>query len=105
LKIKAKRVYLRRVYDDGNGEVLVAVCDAELLGKRFKQGRLRLEVKTAFYQGELSTIEEAMRALAGASVANLVGEETVRAAVREGFVDPRAVIRFGEVPHVQMIHI
>ncbi|GAH01321.1 unnamed protein product, partial [marine sediment metagenome] len=29
-------------------EVLVVVCDSELLGKKFKQGKLKLEVKESF---------------------------------------------------------
>ncbi|MDH5685866.1 MAG: DUF424 family protein, partial [Hadesarchaea archaeon] len=33
------------------GEVLVVVCDPELLGKKFKQGELKLEVKESFYRG------------------------------------------------------
>jgi hypothetical protein len=96
-------VHLRVVHDK-NG-VLVAVCDAGLLGGTFREGKLKLEVNEKFYGGALSPIEEAMSALNNADVANLVGETTIRAAVQEGLVDPEAVIYFGKVPHVQVVKL
>ena len=93
-----------RVIRDRNG-VLVAVCDAGLLGETFRQGRMKLEVSREFYGGTLSTIEEAMEALAEADIANLVGEATIKAAVNEGLVDPQAVIYFGPIPHVQIVKL
>lgn len=93
-----------RVIQDKNG-IIVAICDAGLLGETFRQGKLKLEVSEKFYGGALSTIEEAMQALTDADVANLVGESTIKAAVQEGLVDPEAVIYFGKVPHVQVVKL
>lgn len=96
-------VHLRVIRDEKG--VLVAICDAGLLGETFREGRLKLEVNAKFYGGALCTIERAMEALAEADVANLVGEATIKAAVNEGFVDPGAVIYFGPIPHVQMVRL
>jgi len=85
--------------------MLVAACDAGLLGGTFRQGKLKLEVNTQFYGGALCTIEKAMEALVEADVANLVGETTIKAAVGKGLVDPEAVIYFGKVPHVQIVRL
>jgi hypothetical protein len=93
-----------RVINDKRG-MLVAICDAGLLGETFRQGKLKLEVSSHFYGGTLSTIGEAMDALAHADVANLVGETAIKAAVEKGLVDPGAVIYFGKVPHVQMVKL
>ena len=96
-------VHLRVIHD--NRGVLVAACDAGLLGETFRQGKLKLEVNTQFYGGALCTIEKAMEALVEADVANLVGETTIKAAVDKGLVDPEAVIYFGTVPHVQIVRL
>jgi hypothetical protein len=93
-----------RVIHDRRG-VLVAVCDAGLLGGSFRQGKMKLEVSTEFYGGTLCTVEKAMEALAEADVANLVGEAAIKAAVDRGLVDPQAVIYFGAVPHVQIVRL
>jgi hypothetical protein len=96
-------VHLRVIRDEKG--VLVAICDAGLLGETFREGRLKLEVNAEFYGGALCPIERAMEALAEADVANLVGEATIKAAVNQGLVDPRAVIYFGPIPHVQMVRL
>jgi hypothetical protein len=96
-------VHLRVIHD--NRGVLVAACDAGLLGETFRQGRMKLEVNTQFYGGALCTVEKAMEALAEADIANLVGETTIKAAVDKGLVDPEAVIYFGAVPHVQIVRL
>ena len=93
-----------RVIHDKRG-VLVAACDAGLLGETFRQGKMKLEVNTQFYGGALCTVEKAMEALAEADIANLVGETTIKAAVSKGLVDPEAVIYFGAVPHVQIVRL
>jgi hypothetical protein len=96
-------VHLRVIH--GKRGLLVAACDAGLLGETFRQGKMRLEVSTEFYGGALCSIEEAVQALARADVANLVGEATINAAVDKGLVDPQAVIYFGKVPHVQIVKL
>ena len=96
-------VHLRVIHD--KRRVLVAACDAGLLGETFRQGRMKLEVNPQFYGGALCTIEKAMEALVEADVANLVGETTIKAAVDKGLVDPEAVIYFGAVPHVQIVRL
>jgi hypothetical protein len=96
-------VHLRVIHDKRG--VLVAACDAGLLGETFRQGRMKLEVNSQFYGGALCTIERAMEALVEADVANLVGETTIKAAVDKGLVDPEAVIYFGKVPHVQIVRL
>jgi len=93
-----------RVIRDKKG-VIVAICDAGLLGETFRHGKMKLEVSTQFYGGALCTIEQAMETLAQADIANLVGETTIQAAVNEGLVDPDAVIYFGKIPHVQIVRL
>ncbi len=84
------------------GEVLLAACDEELLGKTFREGELKLEVKERFYKGEL--VEEAKlgELLEEATIANLTGERCVTKAIELGYVNPERVLRIEGVPHAQM---
>jgi len=86
-------------------QTLVAVCDENLLGSTFHQGRLKLEVKADFYRGALASIDEALKAIDSADVANLVGKAIVNAAVRVGLVDESAVLLVDGVPHVQIVRM
>jgi len=96
-------VHLRVIHDKKG--VIVAICDAGLLGETFREGKRKLEVSPQFYGGTLCAIEQAMEALAHADIANLVGETAIQAAVSERLVDPEAVIYFGKIPHVQMVRL
>jgi uncharacterized protein len=82
-------------------ERLVAACDAELLGRRLAEGKLRLEVNPAFYDGFQGSEEDLEHHLRTCTVANLVGERVVGLAIRWGFVAEENVIRIEGVPHAQ----
>jgi len=84
------------------GEVLVAACDEELLGKTFREGELKLEVKERFYKGELREVEDLKSLLEEATIANLTGERCVSKAIELGYVDPERVLKIQGVPHAQM---
>lgn len=93
-----------RVYKDAK-YTLVAACDSNLLGETFREGKLKLEVKADFYGGVRTTIVDALAAIDGADIANLVGETIVQAAVKRSLVDPSAVLNIGGVPHVQIVRM
>jgi hypothetical protein len=86
-------------------ELLVAACDEGLLGKTFEEGELRLEVFESFYGGENVDARMLVEVLALATIGNLVGSETVGAAVEAGLVDPDCIIRVKGVPHAQMVRM
>lgn len=93
-----------KVYNQGR-EVLVAACDADLLGKVFRDGELQLEVKREFYDGVNVTRGQFVSHLRLATIGNFVGEETVRTALEEGFIEEGGVLVIGGVPHAQMVVI
>ncbi|WP_456366263.1 DUF424 domain-containing protein [Thermococcus sp.] len=84
------------------GEVLLAACDEELLGRTFREGELKLEVRERFYRGELVEEERLKELLEEATIANLTGERCVSKAIDLGYVDPGRVLRIQGVPHAQM---
>ncbi len=90
-----------RVYSR-SGETLLAACDKDILGKTFKGNGLTITVSKSFYSGEDADEDILVNRLQLATVANLVGKETIEIATRHGFVDPDCVMDIGGVPHAQM---
>lgn len=86
-------------------ELLIAACDCGLLGRRFEEGELRLEITAGFFEGEKVEKELFLEVLSLATMANLVGDETVNAAIEAGQVDPECVIRIQGVPHAQLVRM
>ena len=86
-------------------DTVVAVCDAEILGKTLEGGRVPFTVSEGFYKGALGEVEEALEAMKQATICNLVGKRIVEAAIECRLVHERAVIYFGDVPHAQIVKL
>ncbi len=80
---------------------MVASCDEELIGKTFRQGRLKLSLEKGFYGDSLLGLGEALVVLESADILNLVGNNVIGAAIEKGLVHPDAIISIDGVPHVQ----
>ena len=84
-------------------DTLVAVCDAEILGKTLEGGRVPFNVSESFYKGVLADLDEALEAMRRATICNLVGKKIVKAAIEKRMVHEAAVIYFGDIPHAQIV--
>ncbi|HDM22785.1 MAG TPA: DUF424 family protein [Methanomicrobia archaeon] len=93
-----------KIYKTG-GDLLIAVCDKDLLGKRFMFNDIMFEVKESFYGGEKKDIEEIRSILEKATILNLVGNETVKKCIEWGFIKKENVIKIGETVHAQMVKV
>ena len=87
-----------------SGEVLVIICDSNLIGKEYKQGEFKLKVDRSFYSGQEASVDECLAALRGATIANMVGS-IVEQAIKEGIVERTNVIKIRGVPHAQMVRM
>ena len=85
------------------GEVLVAVCDEDIVGKTFREKDLKIEVKEEFYGKESYDEEEVKRALRQATIANITGKNAVKLAISIGIIDENKVLKIGECWHAQMV--
>jgi len=86
--------------------LLVSVCDPDCLGETYTDGDISLEVTEEFYAGEDAVDAEAeavVDALQGATVGNLVGEESVGVAVDAGIIDADRVLDIDGVEHAQLL--
>jgi len=90
-----------KVYSRGK-ETLVAACDVDIIGKTFMSKELKITISEGFYRGDSGGEDMLVNRLEMATVANLVGKETVGIAIRHGFVDPECVLLIANVPHAQM---
>ena len=85
--------------------LLITVCDPDVLGETFEEGSISLEVTEDFYGGEEVDTETVVEALTRASIANLVGTETVELAIEEGFVEKGNVLEVDQTLHAQYLRL
>lgn len=98
-----KKIYVKK--HNLGSEIMVAVCDKELVGKSFEGGGLFLKITEGFYKGEEATENEVIGSLKHATIANLVGKRTIKCALDNDFIEEANVISVGGVPHAQMVKI
>ncbi len=80
---------------------VVAVCDANLLGKKFEEGKQQLDVRESFYKGEEVSSKQLGNILKHEAnedaTFNIVGKDAVQIALEAG------IIPKGNIGHVQGI--
>lgn len=59
------------------GGLTLAICDEDLLGKEFEEGKVYLNVSKSFYDGQETDAEELKHLIMGAKSANIVGKESI----------------------------
>ena len=86
------------------GHRVVAVCDKDLLGKVFTQGKAVLDLQkyAYFYKGDIAGVEEVTEALSDFSSANLVGKKAVGTAIVLGLAEKSEVKEIASIPHLQL---
>lgn len=81
---------------------VVAICDSELIGKKFEEGRFQLDVKENFFKGEKASekeIIEIMKSMAAEDATfNLIGNKTVNAALKAEIIEEDGISEIQGVP-------
>ncbi len=90
-------VKIHKTYRD-----VIAICDFDLIGKFFEEGKSQLDIKESFYKGEEKTpeeVEKLMEYMSGEDATfNIVGNESVDLALKVGIISESGV---GEIQGVK----
>lgn len=92
--------FLLRSHFHKEGKI-VAVCDSDLLGKRFEEGESVLYVSEKFFGGQEATVEEIKERIREALTSNVVGNGIVNELLKAGAIDERGV---GDIAGVKYAH-
>jgi len=86
---------------------VVAVCDMELLGKVFEEGKFQLDTKESFYKGEekseLEAVEILKSMLAEDATFNIVGSKSIKAALKAGIIEEESIGKIAGIPFVLVL--
>ena len=78
------------------GEVVVGACDCEIVGCCFKDQKCKIEVREAFYKGEILPLSEAVILLSKATNFNVVGKHIVNGLLEAKVVNEHNVMKIGD---------
>lgn len=83
-----------------NGMLLV-VTDAGILGKKFEEDKVQLDLTKNFYQGEEKNKEDVKKLARCARYLHLTGKGAVAIGVEMEAVDPKKILYVKKVPHAE----
>ena len=87
-------------------DVVLAMCDDDLLDRKIGDGKLQIKVSKQFYGEKLIESEaDAVKYLGKCSIGNIVGKRIVALAEKNGFITKENVISIGGVPHAQFVKL
>lgn len=82
---------------------IVAICDGELIGKKFREGKLCLNVSEHFYKGEKKSIEEIEKMMTIADNLSIVGKKSIKIALDLKVINKDSIIVIEGVLHAQAV--
>lgn len=86
---------------------ILAVCDDDLLGKRFEEGNKVLDVRENFFKGEKmgeNELLKLMRDLVKSDVTfNIIGEKSVQIALKAGIISQEGVKKIKGIPYALVL--
>ena len=85
-------------------DVVVALCDAELLGRELQVGNgLKIRIRREFYSGNLIPVSSIWEYVDKATVVNAFGNAVVEELARRITAVRLAAVNLGGVLHVQLL--
>ena len=90
---------------------LVAVCDSELIGKRFEEefekGIKQLDLRENFYKNEELSYKEVIELMKSQAkedaTFNIVGRESVKAAKEAGIIKEEGIGKIQDIPYALVL--
>jgi hypothetical protein len=83
---------------DYQKNMVINMCDAELMGKDVVDGELEIHINENYYGKQLVDKSEAISLLKSASIMNLVGKETISLATDLGIGSESGIKIISDIP-------
>jgi hypothetical protein len=81
---------------------IVSICDSDLIGKKFEEGKLQIDVKENFFLGKEADEEEVIEIIKKMSIEDatfcIVGENSVNAALKARRITEEGVVQIQGIP-------
>ena len=84
---------------------VLAVCDANIFGKKYEEGNLQLDLTSEFYDGEKVDEKRVIELLSRFGSINFVGEKSIKIGIEKGFIGSENIIKIKDIPHAICLNI
>ena len=78
--------------------LMLNICDAELLGKNIIQNELTMKISESYYGDQIIEQDEAKKLLESSTIINMVGKNTISLSLELGIGSENGVKKISGVP-------
>ena len=90
------------IHNSPDGKKIIAMCDKDILGKKFEEGKRQLDLASNFYAGKEMTEEELLKNMGGGSYhINAVGKESIGFCIKQKLIDEENIMTISDIPYAQ----
>lgn len=86
---------------------IVAICDSDLIGKKFEDNKFQLNLKEEFFKGEEISEEKVIEIMQNMSkedaTFNIVGEKSVNTALKAGIILKEGIKKIQDIPFAMVL--
>ena len=78
---------------------IISICDEDLIGKKFEEKDLQLDISERFYKGEKASEEKILKEIKGANYLNIVGKNSINLAIKNKLILRENIIKVKNIPY------
>lgn len=86
---------------------VIAICDSDLIGKKFEENNLQLDLKENFYKGNKLSEEEIIETIKNFSredaTFNIIGEKSISSAIKAGIISQEGIKTIQGIPYALVL--
>ena len=83
--------------------LILALCDRDIIGKKFSENEAILDLTVDFYKGEELSEKEIERLMKAAYLINIAGKKSVALAKKLKLAEEKHIITIQKIPHAQIL--
>ena len=83
--------------------LLLVITDSDLVGKKFEEGNLQLDLTKGFYEGSEKSKEEIKGIIHKARDLHFTGKEAIAVGLELNLIDPDKILYVDSIPHAEVV--
>ncbi len=88
---------------NGPHGILLVVTDSDIIGKKFEEGRIQLDLMQDFYKGEEMSKDDVKELLKKSRHAHFTGKESVAIGFELELIHSERVLYVEGIPHAEVV--
>src|SRR3989344_5659030 len=92
-----------KVHRHSDGRIFVAVCDSNIVGRKFTEGNMQLDLSSHYFEGEEMDERLVEELLKKAYSAIFAGKESVALGIKNGYLDQKNITYIEKIPNGQFM--